>query len=95
MGDEPAAFFDILAPPYHTDADFVHDEEEVRECHFFCEIGLMSKPGSSNNNIHSEQQAENHKSQHGQCVWLRRIKSPEDYFCDTEAYCGPSLNLEN
>ena len=34
MGEGHAAFFDILAPPYHTE---VHEDEieDLRECHFF------------------------------------------------------------
>ena len=46
VGDKPAAFFDILAPPYHTETE----EDEIRECYFFSELNV----GSSNNNIHSD-----------------------------------------
>lgn len=85
MGEGPAAFFDILAPPYHTNTDHVSETEEIRECHFFCEVSF-----ANNNLIHSEQ---NHKQ--NQFVWLRRIKSPDDYFCDTEPYAGPKIHADD
>ena len=101
MGEGHAAFFDILAPPYHTE---VHEDEveDLRECHFFSEISLPP-----NNNIlilsntdqnNSRQQPipipNNHKRPPPHSVtpvWLRRVKSPEDYFCDTEPYSMTQL----
>jgi len=88
VGDGPAAFFDILAPPYHTDTsstesdtpDEEDEHEEIRECFFFAELNFG--PSKSKNNIHSEK---------SNIVWLRRVKSPDDYYCDTESYLGPSL----
>ena len=82
VGDGHAAFFDILAPPYlmRGDEESLHiEEEELRECHFFSEINHF------NNNIHSDDKS---------FVWLRRVKSPDDYFCDTEAYLGPQIHSE-
>ena len=43
MGRDNAAFFDILAPPYHVGGD-ADQEDEIRQCHFFSEI-------SSSNNL--------------------------------------------
>ena len=88
VGDGPAAFFDILAPPYHADTsssesdtpDEEDEHEEIRECFFFAELNFG--PSQAKNNIHSEK---------SNIVWLRRVKSPDDYYCDTELYLGPSL----
>jgi len=99
VGEGHAAFFDILAPPYHTE---VHEDqnEDLRECHFFSEISLPP-----NNNIliglsntdqnNSRQQPILHKRPPPHSVtpvWLRRVKSPDDYFCDTEPYLGPIIH---
>ena len=105
MGEGHAAFFDILAPPYHTE---VHEDqkEDLRECHFFSEISLppnnniliLSNNQTGENNISSQQPAiqQHNKRPHPPYsvtpVWLRRVKSPEDYFCDTEPYLGPIIH---
>ena len=83
VGEGHAAFFDILAPPYlmrSEDNEEEIDDEEFRECHFFAELNHL------NNNIHSE----NDKS----VTWIRRVRSPDDYFCDTEPYFGPSIDIK-
>lgn len=77
LGDGPAAFFDILAPPYHTETF----EDEIRECYFFSEIAVDDS-NNSNNNIHSDSP---------KLIWLRRTKVPDDYDCDQEPYLGPTL----
>ena len=82
VGDGHAAFFDILAPPYlmRGDEESLNlEEEELRECHFFSEINHF------NNNIHPDDKP---------FVWLRRVKSPDDYYCDTELYLGPQIHSE-
>ena len=102
VGEGHAAFFDILAPPYHTE---VHEDEieDLRECHFFSEISL---PPNNNILILSNTDQNNSRQQpipipnnqkrpppHSVTpVWLRRVKSPEDYFCDTEPYLGPIIH---
>ena len=89
------AFLDILAPPYHAETEVEpldDDQEELRECNFFCEIAIptgsskapQQQPPVTNNNIHSESNIVKRSSTH----WLRRVKSPDDYFCDTEPYLG-------
>ena len=80
VGEGPAAFFDILAPPYFplsiTEEFF---EDEPRHCNFFEEH--IFKPSPSTSNIPSNP------------VWLRMIKCPADYESDTEPYLGPPLLL--
>jgi len=85
VGEGHAAFFDILAPPYHTEVPQEDADEDLRECHFFSEISLPP----NNNNILFES---NHKRPPHSFTWLRRVKSPEDYFCDTEPYMGPRIH---
>ena len=88
VGDGPAAFFDILAPPYHT-SEFDEDQDdghEPRDCHFFTEhkeITISNNSNNTNNNIHSEKVPN--------ILWLRRIPCPNDYTCSEEPYCGPRL----
>ena len=89
VGEGNAAFFDILAPPYYFETD--DDKEDHRECNFFSEIGRSMPMVLTNNNpAHSEHDI--HKRP--QFVWLRRIKSPEDYFCGNELYKGPKIHSE-
>jgi len=83
VGEGHAAFFDILAPPYHS--EYEDGDEDLRECHFFSEISLPP----NNNNILFES---NHKRPPHSFTWLRRVQSPEDYFCDTEPYLGPRIH---
>jgi len=85
VGESPAAFFDILAPPYHTNEfDEEDDGHEPRDCHFFTEHKDISTGGNNtNNNIHSGKQPN--------ILWLRRIPCPNDYTCSEEPYCGPRL----
>ena len=80
----PAAFIDILAPPYSKDDEDAvgqgggEDEEERRECDFFKEI--LTVPGSpTGGNLVKE------------VSWLQWIPAPRDYFCDSEEYRGPLL----
>ena len=84
VGEGPAAFFDILAPPYFplsiTEEFF---EDEPRHCNFFEEH--IFKPSPSTSTIPSNP------------VWLRMIKPwikcPTYYVSDTEPYLGPPLLL--
>ena len=57
----------------------IPENEDLRECFFFAELNF----GMTNNNIHSEDKSN--------LVWIRRVKSPDDYYCDTEHYLGPKI----
>lgn len=42
----PAAFLDILAPPYNVDPDPEDDEDhELRDCHYFVDLGVAGQSG--------------------------------------------------
>ena len=80
VSDQPAAFLDILSPPYN------HVEEpeliatgdlEKRECRFFKTINLPTPPEMDK-----------------KITWLKMIQAPSDYYCDTEPYRGPIINKE-
>ena len=86
VGEGPAAFFDILAPPYLQTSSLgatgdlaSSSEDEPRDCYFFEEHIFkpsLSAPTNSSNR-----------------VWLKMIKYPADYDSDTEPYLGPPLLL--
>ena len=85
VGDGPAAFFDILAPPYlqsssfGTAGDLASAEDEPRDCYFYVEHFFKPSPSESNNSSNR--------------LWLRMIKCPADYDSDTEPYLGPPILL--
>ena len=85
VGEGPAAFFDILAPPYLPLSslglvdDLESSEDEPRDCNFFEEHIFKPSPSTSTNPSNP--------------VWLRMIKCPADYESDTEPYLGPPLLL--
>ena len=93
VGDKPAAFFDILAPPYHTETE----EDEIRECYFFSELNV----GSSNNNIHSDSpimwlrriKCPNDYVSLADILLFTKVSTYSTFFqdCDSEPYLGPAI----
>ena len=88
VGEGPAAFFDILAPPYlqssrlgAASGDLASAEDEPRDCYFYTEHFFKPSPSASKNPPNSNR------------LWLRMIKCPADYDSDTEPYLGPPLLL--
>ena len=78
----PAAFLDILAPPYNIrPPDWAEDQEE-RDCHYY---RVLSPSDISPDHNHSE-------SAHS---WLLMCDPPSSFFCDTEAYRGPEIQLDD
>lgn len=75
--DGPAAFLDILSPPYGTDERLGYE----RDCHYYKEVGGSStglQDGVS-----------------GQpSVFLYRVETPSDFWCDQADYCGPVIESE-
>lgn len=74
----PAAFLDILAPPYNPD--------DGRDCHYYRVLKTVAEgqpDGKSN-----EQQQEEEK---GEVTWLLEIPQPEDFCCGGEPYPGPTV----
>ena len=80
-GDSPAAFLDILAPPYNQgsqDNDEVQNFiEEERHCDFFKVVNFPYDENAARN-----------------VTWLQVIPTPPCYFCDFEPYCGPPLDKD-
>lgn len=82
VGEGPAAFFDILAPPYlrsSVSGDLASAEDESRDCYFYKEHFFKPSPSAPTNPSN--------------CLWLRMIKCPADYDSDTEPYLGPPILL--
>ena len=78
--DEPAAFVDILSPPYnHKGSELAMEgDTEVRECEYFKQITFPSNVDEVLD-----------KS----IVWLQVIPTPTDFNCDSEPYQGPRMQL--
>ena len=77
--EQPAAFIDILSPPYnHRGLELASEGDSVvRECEYFKEITFTS--------THEDNAAEN------DIKWLQMIQTPTDFNCDTEPYQGPEI----
>lgn len=75
--DEPAAFFDILAPPYDR-----HKGAGEHQCHYYQDISaesVMPFPG------HASSSPDNIRQ-------LVRIPPPDDYWTDFAPYTGPQFD---
>lgn len=84
-GDKPAAFLDILAPPY-THEDPEHSDEhgshkERRHCDFY----KIARPLQNRDPNQTNHQLDNN------IYWLQVVPTPSDYNCDFEPYLGPPL----
>ncbi|XP_026172273.1 2-aminoethanethiol (cysteamine) dioxygenase a [Mastacembelus armatus] len=78
----PAAFLDILAPPYNPD--------EGRDCHYYKILQTVAegeRDGKNNKEQHGE---ENEKEEER---WLLEIPQPEDFWCGGEPYPGPAVSI--
>ena len=74
----PAAFLDILAPPYNIrPPDWAEDQEE-RDCHYFRELS-HAQTGSDEASAPK---------------WLLMCDPPASFYCDTEPYRGPGIQSE-
>ncbi|XP_012738068.1 2-aminoethanethiol (cysteamine) dioxygenase a [Fundulus heteroclitus] len=77
--DGPAAFLDILAPPYNPD--------DGRDCHYYKVLHSVTEPGTGAK-VDQEQLGE--KENEG---WLLEIPQPEDFWCGGEPYPGPVVDI--
>ena len=79
-GDEPAAFLDILSPPYnHKGSELaLEGDSEPRECEYYKELRLP---------------LEDHDGGDKNICWLQMIPTPADFICDSERYQGPALEI--
>ena len=88
MGEKPAAFLDILAPPYtdedpdEPNQDFTH--KESRHCNFYKVAKQVQNETSTSSNKNTNEP--NNKTH-----WLQIVPTPPDYDCDFEPYKGPTL----
>ena len=86
----PAAFLDILAPPYNIDPDPYMDDQEERDCHYF---RVLSEPVAEVGNLFAIDQnllnvmIQDSPGHH----WLMMCDPPASFYCDTEQYSGPSI----
>ncbi|XP_045112524.1 2-aminoethanethiol dioxygenase-like [Portunus trituberculatus] len=75
--DGPAAFLDILSPPYGADERMGLE----RDCHYYKEVNVSpTSPQEVRSNGHS--------------VFLYRVETPSDFWCDQADYCGPVIECD-
>lgn len=76
VGSTPAAFIDVLGPPYNHGDLRDHGDFERRECTFYKLIKFRQDVPQGRSGV----------------WWLhRRPCEPEDYYCGSEPYRGPSI----
>lgn len=76
----PAAFLDILAPPYNPD--------DGRDCHYYQVLQTVAEGDGKSN---EEQQGE--EKEKGDEAWLLEVPQPEDFWCGGEPYPGPAVSV--
>ncbi|NP_001088077.1 uncharacterized protein LOC494774 [Xenopus laevis] len=89
--DGPAAFLDILAPPY--------DPADGRDCHYYQLIHPAASPAPASAAAPGE--TEGPAAASDNCaggaaqkeIWLLEIPQPEDFWCGGEAYPGPKVSI--
>lgn len=80
--DGPAAFLDILAPPYNPD--------DGRDCHYYKVLQTVAD-GETDGKSNEEQQGEEKEKE--EMKWLLEIPQPEDFWCGGEPYPGPAVSV--
>ncbi|XP_049419892.1 2-aminoethanethiol (cysteamine) dioxygenase a [Epinephelus fuscoguttatus] len=78
----PAAFLDILAPPYNPD--------DGRDCHYYRVLQTVAE-GETDGKTNKEQQGEEKDKEEE--TWLLEIPQPEDFWCGGEPYPGPAVSF--
>ncbi|XP_041829200.1 2-aminoethanethiol (cysteamine) dioxygenase a [Melanotaenia boesemani] len=76
----PAAFLDILAPPYNPD--------DGRDCHYYKVLQMVAEEGTDAKG-NQEQLGEKKEGE----AWLLEIPQPEDFWCGGEPYPGPAVSI--
>ncbi|CAL8301716.1 unnamed protein product [Lota lota] len=81
--DGPAAFLDILAPPY--------DSDDGRDCHYYKVLKRAAAGGPQ-----GDTEAEQRDGQEDQETetWLLEIPQPDDFWCGGESYPGPTVSVQ-
>ena len=80
--DGPAAFLDILAPPYNP--------EDGRDCHYYKILQTVAD-GEMDGKRAEEQQGEEKEKEEE--TWLLEVPQPEDFCCGGEPYPGPAVSI--
>ena len=75
----PAAFLDILAPPY--------DHNGGRECHYYSELLMPRRDPAASDTVTVTDKP--------QVKWLIEIPQPHDFWCDSAEYIGPQISFTN
>ncbi|XP_043958310.1 2-aminoethanethiol (cysteamine) dioxygenase a [Gambusia affinis] len=78
--DGPAAFLDILAPPYNPD--------DGRDCHYYRVLRSEAEP-ATDAKVDQEQLGDKKENE----GWLLEIPQPEDFWCGGEPYPGPVVSI--
>ncbi|OCT69884.1 2-aminoethanethiol dioxygenase [Xenopus laevis] len=78
----PAAFLDILAPPY--------DPADGRDCHYYQLIHPAAPPGETDGPAASDNCTGGAAQKE---MWLLEIPQPDDFWCGGEAYTGPKVSV--
>nr|XP_015797548.2 2-aminoethanethiol (cysteamine) dioxygenase a [Nothobranchius furzeri] len=78
--DGPAAFLDILAPPYNPN--------DGRDCHYYRVMQRVGK-GESHEEANREQQEKGPEDE----AWLLEIPQPDNFWCGGEPYRGPAVAI--
>ncbi|XP_070846959.1 2-aminoethanethiol (cysteamine) dioxygenase a [Chaetodon trifascialis] len=78
----PAAFLDILAPPYNPD--------DGRDCHYYKVLQSAAEGGTDGKSTKEEQGEDKDKEEE---AWLLEIPQPEDFWCGGEQYPGPAVSV--
>ncbi|XP_045925131.1 2-aminoethanethiol (cysteamine) dioxygenase a [Micropterus dolomieu] len=78
----PAAFLDILAPPYNPD--------DGRDCHYYKLVKTVAEGETDGKSTEEQQGEEKVKAEE---TWLLEIPQPEDFWCGGEPYPGPAVSV--
>ncbi|KAM7382256.1 hypothetical protein PAMA_012900 [Pampus argenteus] len=77
----PAAFLDILAPPYNPN--------DGRDCHYYKVLQTVAEEKTDRKGNQEQQGEEKEKEE----TWLLEIPQPEDFWCGGEPYPGPAVSV--
>ncbi|XP_076005776.1 2-aminoethanethiol (cysteamine) dioxygenase a [Genypterus blacodes] len=80
--DGPAAFLDILAPPY--------DPDDGRDCHYYKALQTAAEQVDDNTGGHDQQGGDKKEKKE---MWLLEIPQPTDFWCGGESYPGPPVSV--
>lgn len=80
--DGPAAFLDILAPPY--------DPDDGRDCHYYKVLQTVGEQEADGTGSQDQQGDQKERKEE---MWLLEIPQPADFWCGGESYPGPAVSI--